>query len=359
MPTVNEEWFDRQIDHQVNLQHFANGLIRKLRSLLNRADAKLHAELQGKLQTLDRESFTVRRLDNALDSARALTRQTYADWRTMVQTDLGDLAAHEVEFQYRTVLEILPTKVIADVGITRVTAQSAIAAIQAEPFRGRLLSEWSESLSDAKMQRVSDTLRIGYVSGDTIQQMTRQVKEITGLDTRNAEAVARTATSHTAGYSRDQFIKKNADLYSEERWVSTLDTRTTEHCMLRDGKLYDVETHKPIGHKLPWGAGPGRFHWNCRSTSVPVIKGWKALGIDLPAVERASMDGQAPGDTTYTSWIKRQSAARQDEILGPMRGKLMRQGKLTLDKFATEQGRWLTLDELRKRENAAFKRAGI
>lgn len=132
-------------------------------------------------------------------------------------------------------------------------------------------------------------------------------------------------------------------------------------CMLRDGKRY-TRDHKPIGHKLPWGAGPGRFHWQCRSTSVVITKSWRELGIDMDEMEpgtRASMDGQVPEQTTYADWIKRQSAARQDDILGPVRGKLLRDGGLTLDRFADDRGRWLTLDQLRERDSAAFRRAGV
>ena len=107
----------------------------------------------------------------------------------------------------------------------------------------------------------------------------------------------------------------------------TLDSRTTETCRLRDGKQYSPITHRPIGHSYPWLGGPGKAHWQCRSTSVPVTKSFKELGIDideLPPAERASMDGQVPAETTYAQWIKRQPAARQDQILGPVRGALMR-----------------------------------
>ena len=36
---------------------------------------------------------------------------------------------------------------------------------------------------------------------------------------------------------------------------------------------------------------------------------------ELPAGTRASMDGQVPADQTFGQWIKRQSAARQDQVL--------------------------------------------
>ena len=122
-------------------------------------------------------------------------------------------------------------------------------------------------------------------------------------------------------------------------------------CRVRDGLLYDTK-HKPLGHKIPWLDGPGRLHFNCRSVSVPVLKSWRELGIDadeLPAGTRASMDGQVPADLTYAQWFAKQSAKRQDEIVGPTRGRLYRAGRVTFDRFSDDKGRWLTLEQLQDR----------
>ena len=61
------------------------------------------------------------------------------------------------------------------------------------------------------------------------------------------------------------------------------------------------------------------------------------------------MDGQVPADMTYGQWFARQSAARQDEIVGAKRGSLYREGKLSFDKFTDDKGRWLSLEQLRQR----------
>jgi len=122
---------------------------------------------------------------------------------------------------------------------------------------------------------------------------------------------------------------------------------------VRDGLQYSADgKHTPIGHKVPWGAGPGRLHFNCRSVSVPVLKSWRELGFDvdeLSAGTRASMDGQVPAEQTYGQWLARQPADRQDEILGVERARLLRAGKLTVERFHDDKGRWLSLADLRKR----------
>lgn len=95
---------------------------------------------------------------------------------------------------------------------------------------------------------------------------------------------------------------------------------------------------------------------------IPVLKSWRELGIDvdqLPPGTRASMDGQVPSGLGYNEWLNRQSAERQDEALGPTRAALFRRGGLRVDQFTDFRGGIYTLDQLRKREAAAFERAGV
>lgn len=154
-------------------------------------------------------------------------------------------------------------------------------------------------------------------------------------------------------------MEKNAELIKAIKWDATLDLRTSEICRPRDGKLYEPITHKPIGHKMPWLAGPGASHWNCRSASVPILKSARELGIDLDldlntGADRASMDGQVPKEITYSDWIKKQSYSRQVEVLGKTRADLLKQGKLTVEQLYSQRGEYLTIDELRQRNKSAF-----
>ncbi|MGT2493120.1 hypothetical protein ACU4GD_28065 [Cupriavidus basilensis] len=80
---------------------------------------------------------------------------------------------------------------------------------------------------------------------------------------------------------------------------------------------------------------------------------------EMPASTRATMDGQVPADMTYSQWLMKQSAARQDEVVGPTRGALMRSGGMKFDELYDSRGRYLSLDELRRRDAAAFERAAL
>jgi hypothetical protein len=85
-------------------------------------------------------------------------------------------------------------------------------------------------------------------------------------------------------------------------------------------------------------------------------------GAWRPAVANGKAT-QVDASETYYNWLKRQSAAFQDETLGPVRGRLFRNGGLSVKRFSElqldRQFKPLTLDELRALEPAAFKRAGL
>lgn len=369
MASANEKLLDESIQHAIDLGGYSNGVVRRMLALLNRVDADLFAQLQLKLGTMDPESFTVERLESLLISVRQLNAQAYEQLGRELAVDLRALSTVEAEYHHALFERILP----AQLQVAVVSPEQVYSAAMSRPFQGRLLREWAADIGEQRMVRIRDALRTGYVENKTIAQMVREIRGtragkyqdgLIEIDRRHAESVVRTAISHTAASARDAFYEANSDLIKAVAWRSTLDGRTSPTCRLRDGKQYTLETHKPIGHALPWLGGPGKAHWGCRSVSAPVLKSWEELGGEsgmepFTPAQRASMDGAVPADLNYSDWIKRQSAQRQDEILGPTRGKLMREGGLKLEAFANNKGVWLTLDELKQRNAAAFRRAGI
>lgn len=368
--TANEHLLNEQIAHQVDLQRYSTAVVRRMMGLLNRADSDLFLQLQLVIDQLDSTNFSVERLSLLLAQVRTLNTAAYLTIERELATELQGL----VDVESAAQLELFKAAAPASIGVsfTQIVPDQVAAAAYTQPFRGRLLREWTASLEAERMVRIRDAVRLGIVENETNQQIINRIRGtrannyadgIIQIDRRNAEAVVRTAVSHVAGATRDAMYQNNADLIKAIVWVSTLDARTTEPCRIRDGLKYSSDgRYKPIGHRVPWLSGPGRLHWRCRSSSVPVMKSWQELGAEaseLTAGERASMDGQLPAETTYGQWIKKQSAARQDEILGPTRAKLMREGKLEFDQLYTDRGRPLTLDELRARRPQAFGQAGL
>lgn len=376
MPTVNEALADAEIGHAIDRAKYSNGIVARLIAILNKVDRDLFVQLTAALERLPATSFTVERLEQLLYSVHSLNLQAYQEIGRELTADLQKLVAYEADYQRKLFESAIPQQVVARVGIAAVDVQQVYQAALGRPFQGRLLSEWSAGIEAQRMARIRDAIRMGYIEGQTISQIVQRVRGtqakgysdgVIEIDRRNAEAVVRTAISHMAANTREAFYEANDDLVQALQWHSTLDSRTSEECRVRDGLKYtNAERPKPIGHSVPWcgkaGCGPGKIHWNCRSTSAPVLKSWRDLGISVDEIDtatRASMDGQVAADTTYGQWLAKQSAARQDEVLGATRGKLLRQGGLSIDKFSNDKGAWLTLDQLRERDAKAFARAGV
>ncbi len=369
MTPINERLLDEAFHHAVDLAQYGTGVVRRMLAILNRVDADLMAQLSVALEGIDPTSFTVERLEAVLGSVRALNLQAYQRVERALTDELRDFAA--VEYGYQQ--QLLPSVgVPVRASFVQVAPAQVYAAAMSRPFQGRLLKEWAAGIEEQRMVRIRDAVRVGFIEGETNSQIIRRIRGtrearyqdgIIELDRRQAETIVRTAVQHTAAAAQEQMEGENADLLKAIKWSATLDARTSPICRVRDGKLFTPKDHKPIGHKLPWLAGPGRAHFRCRSARVMVLKPFEELtgisGYEPPARLRAAMDGKEAGDTTYGSWLARQSAARQDEILGPTRGALMRNGGMPMDSFYTERGVYLGLDELRKRNAAAFKRAGV
>lgn len=362
MATINDRLLDEAVDHAIDLSRYSTNVVRRLIATLNRADARLTAALTEALMQLDRESFTVQRLDALLQSVRGINAEAYGRLLKDLTTELSEYAGYEASYQVQAMRSTVPPAVQLFVPVQAVSSEQVYAASMSRPFQGRLLRDWATNLEESRLSLIRNAVRAGYVEGQTTADIVRRIRGTRALNyadglldrpRREVEAVVRTALSHTAQTARQVMADANADLVKAVRWHSTLDSRTSPMCRVRDGLQYTADDrHAPIGHKVPWGDGPGRIHFCCRSVSVPVLKSWRELGLDIddmPPGTRASMDGQVPADMTYGQWLAKQSAARQDEILGPERARLLREGKTTFDKFTDDRGKWLTLDQLRKR----------
>jgi hypothetical protein len=83
----------------------------------------------------------------------------------------------------------------------------------------------------------------------------------------------------------------------------------------------------------------------------------------LDGTKRSAQFGPVDSKLTYYGWLKTQPESFQDDVLGPMRGKLLRDGGLSAEKFASlnldKNFEPLSLDEMRRREPLAFERAGL
>lgn len=362
--TASEAIQDDAIRNSVFLQRYNKRTLRKIINALNRSADRIATEISKRDPGGD--TFTDRRLQLLLDAVKDINADAMRVLQKTTTEDARALATVESEGLTVSINKAVP------VNLNTITPapNQLWAAVNSRPFQGRFLRDYFRDLPQTTFRRIKDEITMGFIEGRTTDQIVRDIRGtarnrykdgIIEINRRSATTVVRTALNHTANAARNETYRQNADLIKGVKWVSTLDGRTSAVCRARDGQVYDLDK----GPRPP-------AHPNCRSTTTPVLKSWKELGIslrDAPEGTRASLNGQVPAAETYQSWLEKQDKAFQDEVLGPTRGKLFRgepiapggdaPAKLTLDRFVDKSGDEYTIDQLRRRYGEAFERAEV
>lgn len=349
--TVNEAIFDEALRRKVRIEQFSNGAIRRMASLLKKVEDDIVSQIAGLNGLIDADSFRAERLDNLLAGVRRQLAVFEGEVRLSIESETAALAENEIHSTIGGLQRAIPI----EVDFITPAARQVHAAALAQPFRGKLLREWTEGLSQSQMDRVRSAVRIGFVEGEGIDRIVRRIRGtrrqgfrdgVLMSGRREVETVVRTAINHTANFARERTFEDNERIVGKVQYVATLDSRTTMICASLDGNVYNL------------GEGPRPpQHMNCRSTTIPITKSWRELGIDRDELDegtRASMNGQVPAKTTYGDWLRRQPVSVQDEVLGPTRAKLFRSGGLDVSKFTNRRGKTLTIEELRVQEAATW-----
>ncbi|MCE6993062.1 minor capsid protein [Dyadobacter sp. CY323] len=340
MSTINERILDAQIKHSVYLERYKSGVLKKIIGQLNRTEADLIEQIAARLVKIEQRGYdlgvdTTKRLNDMLANIQERRAKVYTAFANQLFNEMVDFATYEADFQIR-----LAENAGIEIDLSMPSNAQLKAVVQAQPFQGRLLREWGRSLERAELQRIQDAIRIGITEGQTTDQIVRRIRGtkaakyqdgILEIARRDAEAVVRTAVAHTQNRARMEVFNANSDIIPGVQYAAVLDSRTTEICASRDGKVYRLDNAPPIP-----------AHFRCRSIYVPYF--------GTPQGNRASQFGPVPASTNYAEWLKSQPVEIQEEVLGVAKAKLFRSGKLTLEKFVDKSGHVYTLKELARRE---------
>lgn len=385
MPTANEEVLDSYIRHQTFLIRYAGGLRNESAALLEASESRINDVILRYATDVHGENVVTspkarKALANLSTEIRDIRGEAWKGIDEKATSQLKQLAKDEVDTAVKTMDTAVP--VLLGLKLPSVSHLNAIAT--AQPFEGRTLKEWLKRTEELDVARITQTAKIGIVQGDTPSQVTQRVMGSASVGRRNGvvrkafrdlEAVYLTVTNGIQNEAKEALYQENSDIIKTEYFVATLDARTTLECASNDGK------------RFPIGEGPmPPLHFRCRSLRVPLFdadnlgpRGFdanterdlvreyakeKGLGSklskrgNLPYGHKTSYDafarqrkkeliGTVPGKTTYQEWLRTQSPEFQNNVLGPTRAAMFRDGKVSLDKFVARDGDTLTLDELR------------
>lgn len=346
--------------HQVHLERLKAGEANQFTAFLQMIDAGIRDRLLG----VDLTEFSRSRLERLLSATDSQLKKIYSDYADQLSASLLDIANYEAEFEVKTLSSVAA-------GFETVLPASAqiVSAVTTRPLSvrgtggGKLLDAFIKDWTSSEVKRVSGAVRQGFYEGQTTAQIVQTIRGtrkarytdgILAISARNARAIAHTAVQHTSSMARQATWERNSDLVQGVRWVSTLDSRTSQTCRSLDGQVFKVNK----GPRPP-------IHINCRSTTAPKLD--SRFDIFDEGATRASSGpnggGQVDANQNYYQWLKKQPPAFIESAIGKTRAKLFIDGGLSPERFAElNVGRNfepLTLAEMRKIEPLAFERSGL
>jgi SPP1 gp7 family putative phage head morphogenesis protein len=232
---------------------------------------------------------------------------------------------------------------------------------------GEVVSKAFRGIAVDQSERFSQVVRQGLLTGEptpaiakrligslqfgerakTPKQLIAAGGQATAVADNQVMALVRTSINQVANSASQQVYEANQDITPRYRYVATLDTRTSSICRALDGQEFE------------YGKGPlPPQHFNCRSTTVPVID-YKALGFDPPPPsKRAAAGGMVPTNESYGQWLAKQDLPTKAKALGVSKvayfDKLAAKygPKDAIAKLVRDDGSELTLEQLRARYGA-------
>lgn len=336
MANTNAMLVDATTRHSIFVQRYSGSQLKQMLPYLNRVKKQTAAQLA----TGDLTDFSRKRLDRLYKEIDGISVQVLSAMGKKLEGNLKSFSSYEADFAAR--MMTASTKFEFDV-----PAKNQIhAAVFSDPLflneKGINISSALDEFSQKKSQQIITSIQDGVIAGRTNAQMVRDISAV--VDTvikQQLQALVRTVVGHTSAVSSEQVYKENEDILDGFIWSATLDNRTTDICMALDGQFFKYSD--PSAPQKP-------MHFGCRSNRVPVVKKEYSIrgaveGLTRPAKGPDGPEQNVPSRSTYSEWLKTQPASFQDEILGPTKGILFREGGLKLDKFVDRDYQPLTIDK--------------
>lgn len=212
-------------------------------------------------------------------------------------------------------------------------------------------------------QQSKAIIQRGFSEGRGLFELRKDFSELGNATRRSAEMIARTSVNAVSNQISMETFAANDDIV--DRWIysSVLDSRTSDFCKVYSGTVFKV------------GEGPvPPNHPNCRSQQLPVFVGETIEQaqnnyLQKPAVEtekgyeqgdnrtrngrirKPRKDNKLKGTTTlsqnYETWLRKQPAAYQKDILGESGYKSFKSGK-SLKDVVSEKNSGIDLSYLKK-----------
>jgi len=339
--SINDDVYSRMLKHRALLTLYEKRLDTEINKIL--ASHKIRLQRIVAFSGTANVNALTRKLNTEI-------RLTYKKIYKEAISELNKLAGVSARF-YKSIFARALTNIYKAKGVKDTIKVNDLIIKSNGTFSQQLAS-----ISILQQRRIKGIVKQGMTENKAMVNIARDLGR-SGLlaSTVQLQTLTRTAITETSNYVSNTTYKLNDDVVQGYQYVATLDSRTSLICARLDGKVYAL-TNK--------NAPQPPQHFNCRSTTIPVIKSANQLLntnnnrlqkrkiAGLSDSRRASINGQVPGKTTYPEWLASQPNEVKLAVLGNQkRVTLFNSGKVKFSQFSNKDGKLISLKQLEELSN--------
>lgn len=349
--SLNDRLLHHAIGHHIRVQRYSAGQGESFQPILDEAHAQIDQLINQSDDVLAEQNSNSGEFAALIAAILAILDDAKANLQAKMEESLREFVNNEAQNEIDTLSsESGLTLVVPALGELQRTINDVA-------FQGRYLDTWIEDLVRGDFSRIQATVIGGMQRGDHSAAVVAALALAYGTAANMLSNLVRTVYNGVTNWVRLLIFGANSDVILRVQWHATLDEVTCPICMELDGQVFRVDQ-----------IDPPPAHPSCRCFLVAIFgsanqvlasKRHAAKFKKLSKAKREAFDGKNPVKVRYAVWLKAQPLTVQNEALGVTRAKLFRKGKLSINRFTNHKGHIFTLAELKKRDAAAFRRAGL
>ena len=359
MANINERVDQLLTKHDLDLIRFSNGQVKDVMKDIN----GLQKEIVGLLKEVEPSNRSqlqalLDRVDNAIENSySAIAAKSVKSFQELAVVESQAVSSVA---QKAFTIPIAPNILPQGIGIEIV--ENGI--MPNNPDGLPLKERWTRQKEGLKSNTKTG---LGYAikHNQSLDDMLKFVRGTRNLGFRDgvmaksktgAETIIRTATDTVVNSARIESYKRNSDAIEGIQANAILDNRTTLLCRTRNGWAWHLQTGKPFRGTPVEFMGEPPWHFNCRTTLSPIFKSLEDLQgvldkeLNREIAKRGQnfpIDGKPAPIPSFARSINAMGSKEQERVLGKGRYELFKENKITLSDLVNQQGRTLTIKELK------------
>jgi SPP1 gp7 family putative phage head morphogenesis protein len=278
------------VQNVIRLENIARDIARQTTPAVKEIYRQLIQQIQGLPTGSVEREMAYQILE---DVQRTIFRTPTIELASEIKGQLSAEAANQIKWAANYVQ--------LDAGLIQpgVMAQMAVAAVDDVQVLNQAVEDITGPLTRSQWKRIDKTIRTGFLTGATNEQLARAVARTYKANLAERRAITRTAVMSLAQEAHNQFWDANDDVIVAWRWDASMDYRVCPVCAPLDGVEH---VKRNMFKQMP------PIHPNCRCHVVPVTEAMR---------ETEQEDGE--GDRSVVMLVPREGTDDYSKFQGNLK----------------------------------------